>query len=235
MSNEFGLRHGGRLLVILVVILFALTLLLGPVADAQADLDCSDFDTQEEAQDELERDPSDPHGLDADNDGQACEDFDYGGTGGTTTQQTADLDCADFSTRGQAQAELAKDRSDPHRLDADNDGQACEEFDYGETTAADATLEDMGDSAGEAREGSFVCESFLHVVRDENGALRRQYRDGGDELVVQRFEQCLEADVLRDTIPNKLLPETGGASLPVGGGALLLVTGAALALRMIRR
>jgi LPXTG-motif cell wall-anchored protein len=38
------------------------------------DLDCDDFATQEEAQAELERDLSDPHGLDADHDGIACED-----------------------------------------------------------------------------------------------------------------------------------------------------------------
>ena len=200
---------------------FTLTLLLGSAVGAQADLDCSDFDTQEEAQDELERDPSDPHGLDADNDGIACEHLPGGAAqdqydDGVTAQQTGDLDCADFSTRGQAQAELAKDRSDPHRLDADNDGQACEDFDYsttlpvGETTGADETTADEAN-----RDGSFVCESFLRVVRDENGALRAQYRDGNgdDELIVQRFEQCLEADVLAGTIPKGELPFTGGAPL----------------------
>lgn len=42
-------------------------------AQAQNDLDCSDFDTQEEAQAELDDDRSDPHGLDRDGDGVACE------------------------------------------------------------------------------------------------------------------------------------------------------------------
>jgi len=38
------------------------------------DKDCSDFATQEEAQDFYERaDAGDPHNLDADNDGKACE------------------------------------------------------------------------------------------------------------------------------------------------------------------
>jgi hypothetical protein len=80
---------------------------------------------------------------------------------------------------------------------------------------ADATAEDGSGAAGESRDGSFRCDSFLHVVRDEDGALLRQYRDGDrdDELIVQRFEQCLEADVLRDTIPDRLLPDTGGAPL----------------------
>lgn len=44
------------------------------------DLNCSDFDTQEEAQDALQ--PGDPDGLDADGDGIACEDLPSGGGGG---------------------------------------------------------------------------------------------------------------------------------------------------------
>lgn len=38
-----------------------------------------------------------------------------------------DLDCADFATQAQAQAELARDPSDPNNLDADDDGIPCEE------------------------------------------------------------------------------------------------------------
>src|SRR3712207_2204487 len=196
-----------RRFCLLTVVSFALTLLLGSAAGAQADLDCSDFDTQQEAQAELERDPSDPHGLDADKDGIACEELPSGAqqdraVDEVTAQQTGDLDCADFSSQAEAQAEFDRDTSDPHRLDADNDGQACEEFDYGgtgtpsdgETTAADETAFDNAN-----RDGSFLCESFLRVVRDDNGALRRQYRDGrgDDELVVQRFEQCVEVGGLR--------------------------------------
>jgi hypothetical protein len=44
--------------------------------------------------------------------------------------QTQDLNCADFSSQAEAQAELEKDTSDPNNLDADDDGQACEDFDY---------------------------------------------------------------------------------------------------------
>jgi micrococcal nuclease len=40
---------------------------------SSGDRDCADFDSQPEAQEFLEDDPSDPHGLDADGDGQACE------------------------------------------------------------------------------------------------------------------------------------------------------------------
>ena len=37
------------------------------------DLDCADFAWQADAQAELESDPGDPHGLDGDDDGVACE------------------------------------------------------------------------------------------------------------------------------------------------------------------
>jgi hypothetical protein len=91
------------------------------------DLDCASFATQQEAQAELERDPSDPNNLDADNDGEACETYPYNGGGGGEGGG-GDLDCADFATHGEAQREFVKDRTDPNNLDADNDGIACEEL-----------------------------------------------------------------------------------------------------------
>jgi hypothetical protein len=49
-------------------------LVTAPAATAQSgDLDCADFDSQAEAQAELRSDPSDPNGLDAEDDGVACE------------------------------------------------------------------------------------------------------------------------------------------------------------------
>jgi endonuclease YncB( thermonuclease family) len=46
----------------------------GPPETATRDRDCADFDTQPEAQRFFERhQPGDPHGLDGDGDGQACE------------------------------------------------------------------------------------------------------------------------------------------------------------------
>jgi micrococcal nuclease len=38
-------------------------------------VDCASFVTHEEAQEVLEQDPSDPHYLDGDGDGVACEDL----------------------------------------------------------------------------------------------------------------------------------------------------------------
>ncbi len=64
-----------------------------PTTPMQGDLDCADFASQAEAQAVLDADPTDPNGLDADNDGIACETLAGGGTmedgtvmgGGTTT------------------------------------------------------------------------------------------------------------------------------------------------------
>jgi hypothetical protein len=46
-----------------------------------ADLNCSDFATQEQAQAVYDQNPSDPNNLDSDNDGIVCESLTSGGSG----------------------------------------------------------------------------------------------------------------------------------------------------------
>ncbi len=65
---------------LLTSFLAALALTIGFPETAAADYNCADFATQEEAQEQLL--PGDPHGLDADSDGIACEDLPSGGGGG---------------------------------------------------------------------------------------------------------------------------------------------------------
>jgi hypothetical protein len=50
----------------------------------------------------------------------------------SSSHTSRDRDCADFSSRQEAQDALDADPSDPERLDADDDGLACESFDYGD-------------------------------------------------------------------------------------------------------
>lgn len=47
------------------------------------------------------------------------------------------LDCEDYSSQADAQAALRQDPSDPNVLDEDNDGVACETFDYPPGTPRD--------------------------------------------------------------------------------------------------
>ncbi len=86
-----------RLLIVAIFVASGFTLrvafeqLANPTtpAFAQTDqYDCASFGSQESAQAELERNPTDPSNLDPDNDGQACEDYDYGVDGGTSTITT---------------------------------------------------------------------------------------------------------------------------------------------------
>jgi LPXTG-motif cell wall-anchored protein len=74
----------GRRIIPLVLLVLGGAVMLAPTALAQAgDQDCADFSSQAAAQAHLQADPSDPDGLDADNDGVACESFNYGSEGAT--------------------------------------------------------------------------------------------------------------------------------------------------------
>ena len=106
---------------------------------------CSDFETWREAQSfyESEGGPgSDPHRLDRDGDGVACQSL-PGAPGAPTptpasiaptptSEPTPDVDthnCSDFATQPEAQAFFESEGgpgSDPHRLDGNGDGIACE-------------------------------------------------------------------------------------------------------------
>ena len=46
------------------------------------------------------------------------------------TASAADLDCDDFPNQAAAQTVLVADPSDPNRLDANSNGQACEGYTY---------------------------------------------------------------------------------------------------------
>ena len=86
---------GARTLKIVVVVLVLAAGFVGQVtyeqvinpstpALAQEDqYDCASFGSQESAQSELDRDPLDPDG-----DGQACDDYDYGGTSTNSASPT---------------------------------------------------------------------------------------------------------------------------------------------------
>jgi hypothetical protein len=95
--------------------------LLASPAFAQDVLNCEDFQFQEDAQEVFDQDPSDPNGLDGDDDGIACEDL---SSRGEPAPPPADKDCRDFPSQAAAQRWFERDPSDPHRLDADDDGEA---------------------------------------------------------------------------------------------------------------
>ena len=77
--------------VLLLAALCALAVLMFAPATLAQDTDCADYATQAQAQAVLDADMSDPNGLDADDDGIACETLpggNMGGGGGSTTTGT---------------------------------------------------------------------------------------------------------------------------------------------------
>lgn len=131
-----------RRLALAVSFATAAVFLPGGVAAAQ-DRDCADFPSQEAAQAALQ--PGDPERLDGDDDGIACETLDdeASQSGESTSPDESaqpDRDCPDFPTQGAAQAALRP--GDPERLDADNDGVACEN---GSTAGAAESGDDSTD------------------------------------------------------------------------------------------
>ena len=117
----------------------------GPTGETEAfvDRNCSDFATWREAQDfyEAEGGPGeDPHRLDRDWDGTACQSLpgapdDAQETPASTTDSSSpdddfvDRNCSDFATWREAQDFYVAEggpSEDPHRLDRDGDGTACQ-------------------------------------------------------------------------------------------------------------
>ena len=94
------------------------------------DLTCGDFAGQAEAQAAFDADPTDPHGLDLDLDGVACEipfvtAVDETGVASPTPATELDVDCADFAFQDEAQVVYDRIPGDPYNLDPSGDGYAC--------------------------------------------------------------------------------------------------------------
>lgn len=82
-------------------------------------------------------------------------------------QESTDLDCDDFATQQEAQAEYDADPSDPNGLDADSDGIACEENAGGGATDDDGASGDQYDGGGADRPSDRVGRNN----RDDRGLM----------------------------------------------------------------
>ena len=148
----------------------------GAAAFQRDDLNCDDFATQAEAQAELERDPSDPNGLDANDNGEACEDVfdDAGGGGGGANRQSGQ------GNRNRDRAPAAEPTPDQPDDSAPTDGTRCQDFasqsEAQDALDADPALEARLDRDGDGR----ACEkAFRNAGADDRGSTRRG-ANGGD-------------------------------------------------------
>lgn len=229
-----------------------------------AALDCSDFATRRGAQAILARSSvasaGDPFELDEDGDGQACEES-PGGDAEDDTELGAktggDLDCVDLPSQAASQARLRADPSDPHGLDPENNGVACEfvPVPYADRAFDDATV------AAARSDADLDCEDFeyqqeaqmvyLQDESDPNGL------DGPNEeaekdkrfvgngfacettpFLASNVEELRAAEGAKAVAPAALVaawPHGGGSGLLLDLAALLLVACGVSALLVVRR
>jgi hypothetical protein len=110
------------------------------------DLNCEDFDTQEEAQAVLDDDSSDPNNLDADSDGIACESL-------PSEDESPD--------DGDSDADEEDDQTSEDDSEDDQDDSGADEGDESSDDEQDAPeeSEDTGDDAGDGSEDDTGDES----------------------------------------------------------------------------
>jgi hypothetical protein len=148
-----------------------------PAPASSAGLDCEDFATQEEAQGVYDADPSDPNNLDPNGDGIACALLPSGVAQlamqeeqpaaedqltreerqnrrrqrqAEGAEEVTVVTCENYATQEEAQAAFDQDPAGLAALDADQDGEACEEL-FGETVADTAAADTAADPAAEDR------------------------------------------------------------------------------------
>lgn len=119
-----------------------------------------------------------------------------------------DTNCDDYATQADAQAALDADRSDPNNLDADDDGQACEDSGLpgGAGGSAGTSTTTTGGSttttSGSTTTGTSTTTTGTTTTGTSTGT----------------------------TTGASALPDTGGASpmLPLASLAMALITGASI-------
>ncbi len=183
----------------LLLLTVALGMLLASPAIAQPGEDvynCSDFDNQDQAQLVYNFDFTDPNGLDADDDGQACEDeLPSGETGEMRVEptETAPVSCDGFISVAGNFSQFS----------------AQQFFDFNATPEEQAILDPDGNG--------FACDDGTI----ESGV------DPAEAPVVETVETpAPAAPAASETMTA--LPDTGGASLMALGAGALLVAGGLL-------
>ena len=103
-----------RSVFLVITVVSVAVIVCGHRAFAANIYNCSDFSTQEEAQDVYDEDTSDPNYLDGDNDGVACEDLPSGNTTSSDDYDTS----SDYDTEAPDPPDPA---DDPSYNDSSND------------------------------------------------------------------------------------------------------------------
>ncbi len=129
-----------------------------------------------------------------------------------------DLNCEDFATQEEAQAEFDADTSDPNGLDGDNDGQACEDSlpsENGGTTGGENDGTTGGENDGTTG-GDTMEDTMMDDDEDPPTVTEEQYDDPEPPVVVEPPTPVA---------PDVALPDTGGPALLMPLLGVLLLAG----------
>lgn len=183
------------------------------VQDAGDDLDCEDFDFQEEAQEELDANPSDPNALDPNEDGIACALLPA-----RESAQEADVEIAqDADTEAdraarQAEREARRNESEPGNS-AEASGETisvtCENFATQEDAQAAFDIDAAGLASLDPDGNGVACEELpvanpdvaaegAEEAREERRNRRNQEEANGGQAVDEAVDQPAQVNVRED-------------------------------------
>jgi len=149
--------------------------------------------------------------------------------------QNGDLDCANFDTQEEAQAEYDSEAGDPNRLDADADGIACEELPSGGGGGGGATAQDPCPDPDFPRATPDGCQASNRP--DVTASASSSASASASASASSSAQPVVTADqvVTSDQVAQGTLPDTGGASLALLPVAALLVAGGLAVGLVVRR
>lgn len=159
--------------------------------EAEDDLDCEDFETQEEAQATLEEDPADPNNLDPNGDGIACALLPSASDSDPSPRDAGDVDAeqdADGGNQTREERRQARQQERQGNADQENADDAptltCDDFATAEDAQAafDEDPDGLADLDGDGN--GIACEELLELEPADDAetrAERRQNRRNQDE------------------------------------------------------
>ena len=171
------------------------------LAQEASDLDCEDFESQEDAQAALAEDPADPNNLDPNGDGIACALLPAASDLDPARRDTADVEVEQDAGDGSQSREARRQARQAGRQGNQDDVQAeaaltCADF----ATAADAQAAFDADPVGladlDGDANGIACEELLDVepvaeepTRAERRDQRNQDEEPTDEIVIDEPAQ----------------------------------------------
>ncbi|RZT84386.1 excalibur calcium-binding domain-containing protein [Pseudonocardia sediminis] len=152
MASRTVARLTGTTATVLVTAAMAAIPLAGiaNAAPSADDQNCKDFSNQQEAQQHYNADPSDPDGLDDDNDREACENYDYASNGGGQGQVPAAPNESGSDDQDSGGQDSGEDRSDPGSTAPDTTDDGSSSGSTGQVGTTPVGSVDAGDGSAVA-------------------------------------------------------------------------------------